>query len=216
LRLLICDDHALFREGLQYVLRGLAPEAVLEEAGDADGALARVGRTRDLDLVLLDLELPGRSGLDALRELRERYPEVPVAIVSAHANPDVVKRALLAGACGFIPKSSTGSVLRQALELIFSGGIYVPPEILDAPAGEAGAASERRRDHARQLTDRQRQVLALLARGLTNREIAGQLHIAEGTVKNHVAAILERLEISNRTEAAYVVRELEDDDHSRP
>lgn len=208
MKLLICDDHALFREGLRYVVREMDPEASLEEAVNAEEALARVGQARDLDLVLLDLKLPGRPGLEALRELRERYPEVPVAIVSAEQDPAVVRRALEAGACGFIPKSSTGAVLRQALQLIFSGGRYIPPEALAAPEARA----DRRRAMARELTGRQREVLALMARGLTNREIAGVLKIAEGTVKNHVAAILERLEISNRTEAAFLLREFEEGD----
>jgi DNA-binding NarL/FixJ family response regulator len=203
LKLLICDDHALFREGLRYVLQEMEPGAVFEEAVDAEQALARAGAVRDLDLVLLDLELPGRPGLEALSELRARHPEVPVAIVSAENDPEVVRRALRAGACGFIPKSSTGSVLRQALQLILAGEVYVPPAILEAPA-------PRRAVDARELTGRQRQVLALVARGLTNQEIAGVLGIAAGTVKNHVAAILERLDISNRTEAAFLLRELQD------
>lgn len=207
LKLLICDDHALFREGLRYVLREMEPGVLLEEAVDAEEALARVGEVRDLDLVLLDLALPGRPGLEALRELRERHPDVPVAIVSAENDPDVVRRALRAGACGFIPKSSTGSVLRQALQLILAGEVYVPPAILEAP-------EPRRAVSARELTDRQREVLALVARGLTNQEIADVLGIAAGTVKNHVAAILERLEISNRTEAAFVLHELRDDSDS--
>jgi DNA-binding NarL/FixJ family response regulator len=203
LKLLICDDHALFREGLRYVLQEMEPGAVFEEAVDAEEALARAGKARDLDLVLLDLELPGRPGLEALRELRARHPELPVAIVSAENDPEVVRRVLRAGACGFIPKSSTGSVLRQALQLILAGEVYVPPAILEAP-------EPRRAASARELTDRQQQVLALVARGLTNQEIAGVLGIAAGTVKNHVAAILERLDISNRTEAAFVLRELQD------
>jgi DNA-binding NarL/FixJ family response regulator len=197
-KLLICDDHALFREGLRYVLRELDPEPLLEEASGADELLARVERARDLDLVLLDLELPDRSGLDALRELRRRFPEVPVAILSAEHDSRVIERALAAGACGFIPKASSGADLRAALLRILAGDVYVPDEMLAAPALPAASP-------LRDLTERQREVLPLLARGLTNREIAHVLGVAEGTVKNHVAAILERLDITNRTEAAFLL-----------
>jgi DNA-binding NarL/FixJ family response regulator len=202
-KLLICDDHALFREGLRYVLRELEPEPLLEEASEARELLACVERARDLDLVLLDLELPDRSGLDALRELRRRFPEVPVAILSAEHDPRVIERALADGACGFIPKASSGADLREALLRILAGEVYVPHDALLAPALPAASP-------LRDLTERQREVLPLMARGLTNREIANVLGIAEGTVKNHVAAILERLEIANRTEAAFLLGERDD------
>lgn len=202
-KLLICDDHALFREGLRYVLRELEPAPSLEETSRADELLARVECARDLDLVLLDLELPDRSGLDALRDLRRRFPEVPVAILSAEHDPRVIERALAGGACGFIPKSTSGADLRGALLRILAGEIYVPHDALPAPALPASSP-------LRDLTERQREVLPLMARGLTNREIANVLGIAEGTVKNHVAAILERLEIANRTEAAFLLGERDD------
>ena len=193
------------------MLQEMEPGAVCEEAVDAEEALARVDTVRDLDLVLLDLEPPGRPGLEALSELRARHPEIPVAIVSAENDPEVVRRALRAGACGFIPKSSTGSVLRQALQLILAGEVYVPPAILEAP-------EPRRAVGARELTGRQRQVLALVARGLTNQEIGDVLGIGGGTVKSHVAAILRALEVANRTEAvlALVERGLVDAPQGRP
>ena len=209
LKFLLCEDHPLFREGLRTVLCDLDAEAELLEAEDAETALALLPEHRDLDLVLLDLGLPGRPGLEALRELRSRYPEVPVAIVSASEEPGIVRRALAEGACGFLPKSSPPALLRQAVELILAGGEYVPAAVLDEEAAPAPDPA-RRKEQLAQLTDRQREVLGLLVRGLSNREIAGVLSIAEGTVKNHVAAILERLDLSNRTEAAYLLRELED------
>lgn len=209
MKLLVCDDHALFREGLGFVLRQLDAEAEVLEAVDADQAFAQVAAQPELDLVLLDLGLPGVDGLEALRRLRAEHPEVPVAIVSASDRPEVVRAALAAGACGFIPKSSSGALLRSALQVIFAGGVYIPTELLEAQdAGVAGRDAAARASAAALLTPRQQDVLRLVARGLTNREIAGVLGLSEGTVKNHVAAILERLEISNRTEAAWVVREL--------
>lgn len=206
MKLLICDDHALFREGLEYVLAEMEPRPLLDAVANAEDALARVAETRDFNLVLLDLSLPGRSGLDALRELRLRHPDIPVAIVSAEQDPHVIQRALSAGACGFIPKAHSGEELRHALTRILAGDVYVPQEILDQPAVGQGAGDPR----VHKLTGRQRELLPLLARGLTNREIAGVLGISEATVKNHVAAIFERLEISNRTEAAFLLGELEE------
>jgi len=214
-KLLVCDDHALFREGLRHVLRTTDPVPEVLEATDAERAFSLVEEHPDLDLVLLDLGLPGLGGLEALRQLRAEHPEVPVAIVSASDQAAVVRRALEAGACGFIPKRSTSALLQSALHVIFAGGVYIPTELLSREVAEArnGARavpepSSRDRERAALLTPRQRDVLRLVARGLTNREISGVLGLSEGTVKNHVAAILDRLEISNRTEASFVAREL--------
>lgn len=206
MKILLCDDHALFREGLAHVLAGMDENLAVLEAGDLAEALCVIGEHDDLDLVLLDLGLPGSRGLGALRELRERCPTVSVAVVSANEDAGLVRGALAAGASGFVPKSSTGPVLRSALRLILSGGVYVPEQALDAPPSRrAGAAIGG--DPIAELTPRQREVADLVARGLTNKEICSVLGIAEGTVKAHVAALLETLGVSNRTEAAAVLRE---------
>jgi DNA-binding NarL/FixJ family response regulator len=210
-KLLVCDDHPLFREGLVGVLREMAPDAVLLESGSAEEAGETVARHDDLDLVLLDIELPGASGLDTLARWRGEHPTVPVAIVSASEDPADVRAALDAGASGFIPKSSSSAVLRSALQLIFAGGRYVPPQALDEQ-GQLARVRPRRasRGPSLPLTPRQIEVARLLAKGLTNREICGVLSIAEGTVKAHVAAIFEALEVTNRTEAATVLRDYDD------
>jgi DNA-binding NarL/FixJ family response regulator len=198
-RILLCDDHALFREGLELVIRGLDDEVELSSVGDAETALARVAGDEDLDLVLLDVQLPGMDGFTALARLRRDHPSVPVVLLSASERPEDVRAALAAGAAGFIPKSTRGSVLLGALRLVLSGGVYVPPLLLDAaPPRRAGAP----------LSRRQLDVLRLLARGLTNRDIARALGIAEGTVKSHVMRVYELLDVSNRTEAAMRMREL--------
>jgi DNA-binding NarL/FixJ family response regulator len=205
MKILLCDDHALFREGLAHVLAGMDDDLAVLEAGDLDEALRVIGEHDDLDLVLLDLGLPGARGLGALRTLRERCPTVSVAVVSASDDASLVRGALAAGASGFVPKSSTGPVLRSALRLILAGGVYVPEQALDALPSRRAAGS-----HAHplaELTPRQREVADLVARGLTNKEICSALGIAEGTVKAHVAALLETLGVSNRTEAAAVLRE---------
>ncbi len=203
MKILVCDDHALFREGLELVLGQLGPGAELTSVGDAESALERVAADDALDLVLLDLQLPGMDGFAALSALRRNHPSVPVVVLSASESPADVRGALERGASGFIPKSTRGSVLLSALRLVLAGSTYVPPLMMGAaaakPAGELRAA----------LTGRQLEVLRLLARGLTNREIADVLKIAEGTVKTHILHIYETLDVTNRTEAAMRLRELE-------
>lgn len=209
MRLLICDDHAIFRAGLRTVLPNLGREIELEEVANARAALERV-EAGGIDLVLLDLHMPGLDGWQALRRLRSAHPTVAIVIVSASEDPGDVRRALDDGASGFIPKTSDADLLRAALEVVLSGGVYVPSQILAAP--ETGAVDderEGRRARARQLTARQREVLVLMSRGLSNREIGETLGIAAGTVKTHVATLLEILDVSNRTEATLVMGELD-------
>src|SRR5512145_3308627 len=134
MKILICDDHALFREGLELVLAQLDPGAELVSVGDAAEALARVAEHGGFDLVLLDLRLRGMSGFSALEALRRRHPEVPVVVISASESPADVRAALVRGASGFIPKSARGSVLLEALRHVLAGGVWVPPLLLDEPA----------------------------------------------------------------------------------
>ena len=212
MKILVCDDHALFRVGLLHVPAALDPEVRILEAGSGPDVLAAAREHPDLDLVLLDLDLGAARGLDVLGELRRHDPSLPVVIVSADDDPASMRAALDAGAAGFVPKSSRGGVLLGALRLVLAGGVYVPPEMLRAPARAVEerepASPRRRRRRAGPLTRRQEEVLELLARGLTNREICGVLGIAEGTVKAHLAAIFEALDVTNRTEAAFALQEL--------
>jgi DNA-binding NarL/FixJ family response regulator len=209
MRILVCDDHAVFRAGLRAVLGELASDAELFEASDVAQALALAEAHPDLELALLDLHMPGTDGRTGLRQLRAAHPALPVVIVSAADDPAEMRRALDDGAAGFIPKASRSEELLAALRLVLAGGVYVPRAALSAAGADASSARrERRRERAGALTERQIEVLSLMARGLTNREICGVLKIAEGTVKTHIAAIFESLEVTNRTEAAVVAREL--------
>jgi len=203
MKILVCDDHALFREGLELVLGQLEPGAELSSVGDAESALARVAADDGLDLVLLDLQLPGMDGFAALSALRREHPSVPVVVLSASESPADVRSALERGASGFIPKSTRGNVLLSALRLVLSGGVYVPPLVMDAAPASRSAGAARP-----PLTGRQLEVLRLLARGLSNREISDVLKIAEGTVKTHILHLYEALDVTNRTEAAMRMREL--------
>ncbi len=211
MKILICDDHAMFRQGLRGALEEL--EFDLVEASDGGEALDLVANDEAIALVLLDLQMPGVDGWVGLRRLREDHPAVSVVIVSASENPEDMRAALDSGASGFIPKSSSPAVVRAALQLVLEGSVYVPPELLAslnavaAPAGDS-AKKTKQAQRGEALTPRQREVLNLISRGLTNKEIADVLKIAPGTVKTHVAALLDALAVTNRTEATLVMKEL--------
>ena len=205
MKILVVDDHPLIREALRLVLKGLDAAMHLLEAANRDSALAIASEHPDLSLILLDLTLPGANGFDLLRELREQYPAVPVVVLSASDQADVVTSALDAGAMGFIPKTSSSEVLVGALRLVLSGGVYLPPEVLRRPAAPAQTAANYR-DLG--LTERQAQVLALLIQGKPNKLICRELNLAEGTVKIHITAILKALKVSNRTQAVIAVSRL--------
>jgi len=204
-RILACDDHAVFREGLRHALAGLDAEFI--STASAEEALARVAEPPPPDLVLLDLGLPGLDGWEAFERLRREHPDVPVVIVSSSETVEAMRRALDAGAAGFIPKSATLEVLRAAIELVRSGGVYVPSAALGSSAPPAPSRPSAPAGSS-ELTPRQVEVLRLLSRGLTNREIAELLGISESTVKTHLRTLFEVLDVSNRTEAAMRLREL--------
>ena len=200
MKILIADDHALFREGLRYVLRALDPHVVVLEAASAAQAMQTAAREQQIDLVLLDLAMPGLDGFAGLDMLRERFPDIPVVVVSASQEPRDVRRALDAEASGFIPKSMSGAEMVCALRAVLAGHVYVPKAI----AGIEDDADT----HDFHLTPRQLQVLELMCEGLSNKEIAQRLGMAEGTVKIHVTAILRAMNASNRTHAVILAAQL--------
>lgn len=208
MKILIIDDHALIREALRGVLKELKADAIVSEAGDWQSASRQIEQNRGFDLILLDLNLPDRDGADILAELRERYPAVSVVVLSARHDRESVAKALELGALGFIPKSSDREVMLSAFNLIFSGGMYIPPEILvrqqpvpERSMGEPAQAVRRASATDLGLTERQMEVLGLMMKGRSNKAICRALNLAEPTVKNHVTAILKALNAANRTEA---------------
>ena len=198
MKILVVDDHVLIREALRGLFRELRPEAIVLEAADAARAVALLAEQPDIALILLDLSLPDRDGLGLLAELRARYPGISVVVLSGFADRANVMRALDHGALGFIPKSAGREVMMSALSLVFSGGVYIPPEIL---ASKSPAAKPQLPASDLGLTGRQGDVLALMMQGKSNKAICRRLELAEATVKNHVTAILKVLGVSNRTEA---------------
>jgi DNA-binding NarL/FixJ family response regulator len=209
MKALIVDDHALLREALGRVLMTLVPGAEVHEAAEPKQAFELIEREPDLDLVLLDLALPGMHGLAMLKALREQHPAIAVVVVSASVDRDTVQRVLDCGAMGYIPKSSSSEVLKSALQLVLAGGVYIPPELLGR--GEAPTAAPQpgvRSPTDIGLTERQAQILALLIRGEPNKVICRELDLAESTVKNQVTAILKALNVTNRTQAVLAVNRL--------
>ena len=204
MNILIVDDHALFREGLVHVLNKLDGDIFLLEAANFDQAIHLIGLHSDIDMVLLDLDLPDSDGFESLNTLIEQHPNIPVVIVSAADDAMIIQNALNAGAMGFIPKASTSSVMLNALQLILNGGIYVPQEMLHRQQAPVTASGVKLHD----LTSRQLQVLDLLVQGQSNRDIAEKMFLAESTVKMHVSAILRELGVCNRTQAVLMAKEL--------
>jgi DNA-binding NarL/FixJ family response regulator len=205
MKILVVDDHVLIREALRSVLKELKGDATVLEASDsrqAMGLLAEHGD--DLGLMMLDLHLPDRDGFSILAEVRERYPAISVVVLSGQQDRGSVVKALDLGALGYIPKSGQRDVMVSALQLVFAGGIYIPPEILmqaDAPPSKPEPSRPRATPAELGLTGRQLDVLALMMQGKSNKAICRALDLAEPTVKNHVTAILKALNAANRTEA---------------
>lgn len=201
-KILSVEDHELFRDGLRQALLDLDPQIVLREAATAADARTILGdEADDLALVLLDLHLPDASGIPLLRSIRDDWPDLPIAILSGEEEPREMRQALDLDVVGYIPKSSPKHVLGNALRLVLDGGIYVPPGALAAAPSPQAARFEG-------LTPRQREVALLLAKGLTNKEIASVLGIRPLTVKTHVEAILSTMDVTNRTEAVAVMIDL--------
>lgn len=198
-RVVIVDDHPLFRAALKQALSGAFKGIRLDEAGTLDAVTERLDRDSDVDLVLLDLKMPGVQGLSGLMFLRAQYPAVPIAVVSASDEPHIIRRALDLGASGFIPKSLAVEDMRRAIAAILQGGIWAPEGLGpgSTPDGEGDALAQR----IATLTPQQMRVLMMLKEGLLNKQIAFQLGVSEATVKAHVSAILQKLDVGSRTQA---------------
>jgi DNA-binding NarL/FixJ family response regulator len=203
MKILHADDHPMFREGLRFFLKLLDADVKLAEAGNLQAALDRLALEWPVDLLLLDLEMPGMSGVEGFLAIRRRFPSLPVVIVSGISDPAVIRTLIDAGARGFIPKLSSSEQLMEGLRRVLHGEVYLPDSLF-LPAPDSGAATA----EGSLLTSRQLQLLPLLADGMPNKRIADALGVTEGTVKQHLKELFRRLNARNRTQAVSEARRL--------
>ena len=199
LMILVADDHPLVRGALKEAVMGLLPHAQVLEAGTFEDVSAHLSREGDLDLILLDLTMPGAQGFSGLMYLRAQYPGTPVIIVSGNEERATIRHAIDFGASGFIPKSVDIEVMRGAMQAVLDGGMWTPADVdLAHPMDhETGEIVKR----LGSLTPQQVRVLMMLSEGLLNKQIAYELSVSEATVKAHVSAILQKLGVESRTQA---------------
>lgn len=205
MNILLVDDHPLFVEGVRGVLQKLDGEVEVITSGSCEEALQLTETNDEFDLLLLDLNLPGMSGLDGLQQLRHQLPATPIVVLSASEDRNKVMRAIELGAKGFIPKSSESNIIITALQLVLSGGVYLPMAVLDTVNTPQSKPVDGE-GHA--LTPRQVEVLRLLAEGHPNKTISRKLAMAENTVRVHINAIFRILDVNNRTEASHAATRL--------
>lgn len=198
-RIVIADDHPLFRGALRQAVNGILPEAAIDEAGSLDETTRLIASAAETDLVLLDLKMPGVQGFSGLMYLRAQFPGVPVIVVSANDDPAVIRRCMEFGASGFMPKTLDIAAMGLALRTVLDGGTWVPAGIDLAVEADREVAELARR--LATLTPQQVRVLMMLSEGLLNKQIAYELSVSEATVKAHVSAILQKLGVDSRTQA---------------
>jgi DNA-binding NarL/FixJ family response regulator len=207
MKLLIVDDHPVVRDGLTALLQQAGPDTTILQARDAIEGFALADSSADLDVIILDLEMPGMKGLQALSEFGRKRPDVPVIVLSSSEDPRDVRQSLASGALGYVPKSASQQVLLSAIRLVLNGDLYIPALILDEdslPSTQRVRRAET--DATRLLTQRQIEILRLLSEGMPNKTIATALNLSVKTVKVHITSIFRVLNVVNRTQAAVAGR----------
>jgi DNA-binding NarL/FixJ family response regulator len=207
MRLVIADDHPLFRGALRESMAGLFERAEIDEASSFDEITHLLEQSTEIELILLDLSMPGMRGFSGLMYLRAQYPGVPIIVVSANEDAAVIRRCMNFGASGFIPKTLEIEAMRVAIARVIEGGIWTPPEIDLGQSWDGEAADLMPR--LASLTPQQVRVLMMLSEGLLNKQIAYELGVSEATVKAHVSAILQKLGVESRTQAVIAASRIE-------
>ncbi len=206
-RLVIADDHPLFRGALREAVSGVFGKAEISEAGSFDEIAKLLDKGGEVDLILLDLSMPGVRGFSGLMYLRAQYPSVPIVVVSANDDPAVIRRCMDFGASGFIPKTLGIEAMRSAIVRVLKGGVWTPPDVDLSAGSDADAAALMGR--LATLTPQQVRVLMMLSEGMLNKQIAYELNVSEATVKAHVSAILQKLGVDSRTQAVIAAAKIE-------
>jgi DNA-binding NarL/FixJ family response regulator len=206
-RFLIADDHPLFRGALREAVTGLFQQVEIGEAGSFEDVAKLLEGGGEVDLILLDLNMPGVRGFSGLMYLRAQYPSVPIVVVSANDDPTVIRRCMDFGTSGFIPKTLGIEEMRGAIKRVLEGGVWTPPDV-DLSAG-ADTETTNLMERLGSLTPQQVRVLMMLSEGLLNKQIAYELGVSEATVKAHVSAILQKLGVESRTQAVITAAKIE-------
>lgn len=207
MKVLIADDHALFRDGLSMNLEQIDPQAVVFQAGSFSQALKIIDDEKKLDLVIVDLDMPDMPWEEGIAELKKKSGDARFVVVSATEDGKSIRRAMENGVSGYIPKRSDNKIMTGALKLVLDGGIYLPPSILDN--GNSGNyQSGEARAKGKMLTNRQSQVLELVAQGMSNKQIAFDMGVSEATVKLHINALLRSIGATNRTQAVVIAQKM--------
>jgi DNA-binding NarL/FixJ family response regulator len=212
-KILIVDDHPLFREALSSVVQQSFDHATILEASTIQETVAVIESQSDIDLIMLDLNLPGTSGFGGLLTLRTQFPKQPIVVISGTHDQRIIDEALSYGVVGFIPKSVPKSMLREAIDEILAGGVFTPPsyrKVGEQEQESSGGDSDTAKRLA-SLTPQQFRVLQMLSEGKLNKQIAYELNVGETTVKAHVSAILRKLNVYSRTQAVIKARMMEFD-----
>lgn len=215
MKFIIADDHPLFRDALKRTVASLFPMAQLIEADTTASLQQRLEAADDLDLLLLDLHMPGSSGFSGLVHVRARYPSLPVIVVSGNEEPSVMRRAIAHGASGYIPKSSSLEEMAQAIAGVLDGDVWLPASAAGSQQTQLAPDEVDIAERIRDLTPQQFRVLMMLADGLLNKQIAYELNVSEATIKAHMTAILRKLGASNRTQAVVAAARLQLDQSMR-
>ncbi|GAA3930428.1 response regulator transcription factor [Litoribacillus peritrichatus] len=211
-RIIIADDHPLFRAAIKQILSSQLESSVLEnvaidESDSVSGLQTKLEENADADLILLDLHMPGAQGFSALVFLRSHFPDIPVVVISAQEDPVVIDRAIQFGASGFIPKSSEPATIKQAIEAVLNGDIWSPRAVTNI--GERSLHENEMAKKLALLTPQQFKVLVMMNEGLLNKQIAYDLEVSEATIKAHATAIFQKLGVRNRTQAVIALHELD-------
>jgi DNA-binding NarL/FixJ family response regulator len=213
IHIVVADDHPLVRGALRQALTSALTNAAVREAGDLPSLSKELARGEPVDLVLLDLTMPGVSGFSGLLYLRSQYPEIPVVVISATEDRTIMRRCIEVGAAGFIPKSTEMEVMREAINAVLAGEIWAPADLDLVLPPDATVVDMMRR--LASLTPQQLRVLMMLSQGLLNKQIAYELTVSEATVKAHVSAILQKLGVESRTQAVIAVSKIDQGRFSR-